>query len=180
MTPNNRKSLVFLREPGPQDCEAFVAAVQRSRSLHQSWVSPPDNPQAFGVYLERLATDYHYGFLVIRRSDEQFVGLINLNNVIRGAFQSAFLGYYAFKPLAGQGLMGQGMRLVIRHAFAKLKLHRLEANVQPANLRSIGLLRKCGFHREGFSPRYLKVAGQWRDHERWAILCDEKTPGSNL
>jgi [ribosomal protein S5]-alanine N-acetyltransferase len=119
-----------------------------------------------------VASGSHYGFLVLRRKDQQLVGVINLNNVIRAAFQSAFLGYYAFSPLGGQGLMREGMLLVIQHAFTVLKLHRLEANVQSANLRSIALLRKCGFVREGFSRRYLKVGGRWRDHERWAILRD--------
>lgn len=167
-----RETSIWIRAPDPQDCQAFLAAVQRSRTLHRPWVAPPRTEQAFGVYLERLASGQHYGFLVIRRPEHELVGLINLNNVIRGAFQSAFLGYYAFRPYAGKGLMQQGMRLVIRHAFTRLKLHRLEANVQPQNLRSIALLQKCGFRREGFSRRYLKVASRWRDHQRWAILRD--------
>jgi ribosomal-protein-alanine N-acetyltransferase len=170
---NKRKPLVLIRAPGPQDCHEFVAAVRRSRSLHYPWVCPPNTAKAFAVYLARLASGCHYGFLVVRRDDEQLAGLINLNNVIRGAFQSAFLGYYAFSPLAGQGLMHQGMLLVIRRAFTKLRLHRLEANVQPANLLSIALLQRCGFRREGFSRRYLKVSGRWRDHQRWAILRDQ-------
>ena len=111
---------------------------------------------------------------MVRQQDQELAGVINLNNVIRGAFQSAFLGYYAFQPWTEKGLMHEGMLLVIRHAFGELKLHRLEANVQPANHNSIGLLKTCGFRREGFSRRYLKVAGRWRDHERWAILRDNK------
>lgn len=107
---------------------------------------------------------------MIRRDNSQIAGVINLNNVIRGAFQNAFLGYYAFSPWAGQGLMEDGMTLVIRRAFSTLKLHRLEANVQSGNFRSLALLRKCGFKREGFSRRYLKVSGRWRDHERWAVV----------
>ena len=100
------------------------------------------------------------------------VGIINLNNVIRGNFQSAFLGYYAFSPYVGQGLMTQGMKLVLRFAFRKLKLHRLEANIQPQNQASISLVRKCGFVREGLSRGYLRVCGRWRDHERWAIRAE--------
>ena len=68
--------------------------------------------------------------------------------------------------------MTQAMRLTIRHAFDDLKLHRLEANIQPGNLPSIALVKKCGFEKEGYSPRYLKVLGEWRDHERWAIRAD--------
>jgi ribosomal-protein-alanine N-acetyltransferase len=101
------------------------------------------------------------------------VGTINLNNIIHGSLQGAFLGYYAFTPHAGQGLMREGMLLVLKHAFQKLKVHRLEANIQPGNRASIRLARSCGFVREGFSRRYLKVCGRWQDHERWAICSED-------
>jgi ribosomal-protein-alanine N-acetyltransferase len=96
--------------------------------------------------------------------------VINLNEVVRGSFQSAYLGYYAFEPFAGQGFMSAGMTLVLRQAFREIGLHRLEANIQPENKASIALARRLGFRREGFSPRYLKLGGRWRDHERWALL----------
>jgi len=99
-----------------------------------------------------------------------------LNNIIRGAFQNAFVGYYAFVPYTGQGYMSEGMSLALTHAFRKLKLHRLEANVQPGNDASLALVRRCGFTLEGFSRRYLKVHRQWRDHERWAILAENFKP----
>ncbi|TMH47222.1 MAG: GNAT family N-acetyltransferase [Betaproteobacteria bacterium] len=69
--------------------------------------------------------------------------------------------------------MTEGLSLVIKQAFGALRLHRLEANVQPSNRASLRLIRRLGFHREGFSPRYLKIRGRWRDHERWALLADE-------
>ena len=161
---------VIIRAPGAGDRSAFLSAVRRSRSLHHPWVSPPATPRAFDSYLERVASDSHRGFLILRRDNAAMVGVINLNNVIRGAFQSAFLGYYSFLGHNGQGLMCEGMLLVLNYAFRALKLHRLEANVQPGNSASIALARRCGFVREGFSRRYLKVCGRWRDHERWAIL----------
>jgi ribosomal-protein-alanine N-acetyltransferase len=65
------------------------------------------------------------------------------------------------------------MQLALRFAFTELKLHRVEANIQPANKRSLNLAKAAGFRREGFSPRYLKIGGRWRDHERWAILAEE-------
>jgi ribosomal-protein-alanine N-acetyltransferase len=61
---------------------------------------------------------------------------------------------------------------VIRLAFRSYKLHRLEANIQPGNHRSIALVRGLGFAREGYSPRYLKIGGRWRDHERWALTVE--------
>ena len=92
---------------------------------------------------------------------------------MHGYFKSAYLGYYAFLPYAGSGLMREGLAQVINFAFHTLKLHRLEANIMPDNKRSRGLVSSLGFRKEGFSPRYLKVCGRWRDHERWAILADE-------
>ena len=91
-----------------------------------------------------------------------------------GNFQSAYLGFYTGAPFMGKGYMSEGLRLVLRHAFSRLGLHRLEANIQPANRASIRLVRRAGFRREGFSPRYLKVFGRWRDHERWAIIAEAR------
>ena len=65
--------------------------------------------------------------------------------------------------------MTEALALVLRHAFHALGLHRIEANIQPGNHRSIALVRRLGFAREGYSPRYLKIGGRWKDHERWAI-----------
>ena len=65
--------------------------------------------------------------------------------------------------------MTAALPLVLRHAFGRLKLHRVEANIQPVNVASIRLVRRAGFEREGYSPRYLKIGGRWRDHERWAM-----------
>jgi len=74
---------------------------------------------------------------------------------------------------AGQGYMTEGMRLALAQAFGPLKLHRLEANIQPANTDSIALVKRLGFKREGYSPRYLKIGGRWQDHERWAVLRED-------
>lgn len=62
---------------------------------------------------------------------------------------------------------------MLRYAFLELKLHRLEANIQPENVASIALVRRAGFVREGYSRRYLKICGRWRDHERWALIAED-------
>jgi ribosomal-protein-alanine N-acetyltransferase len=105
---------------------------------------------------------------------------VNLNEIVRGAFRSAYLGYYSFTPHAGHGYMAEGLRLVLRHAFRGLGLHRLEANIQPGNRASRALVRGLGFRREGFSPRYLKIGGRWRDHERWAIVREAWAPAGSV
>ena len=169
---------VLIRPPTSADCAAFIAATRRSHALHQGWITPKATTRTeFFKYLERFDGKNNYGFLVIHREyANDLVGVININNVVRGAFQSGALGYYAFSPYAGQGLMFEAMRLVIAHAFGKLKLHRLEANIQPENRASIALVKKCGFTREGVSRRMLKICGKWRDHERWAILAEDFRP----
>jgi len=166
-----RAVAIYVRPPVADDEAAFLAAVRRSRALHRPWTSAPDSAEKFAAWRERMAPPDHHPFLVCRRDDDALVGVINLSNVVLGAFRSGYLGYYAFAGHERQGLMRQGLLAVVRHAFGPLKLHRVEANIQPANAASIALARSCGFEREGFSPRYLKIGGRWRDHERWALLA---------
>lgn len=174
MKQSPTKSRVLIRPPLMDDCTAFINAVRRSRGLHGSWVTPKATTRReFAKYIERFDGERRHGFLVVHCTTKELVGMININDVIRGAFQSASLGYYAFEPYAGQGLMTEAMHLVLNHNFKKLKLHRVEANIQPSNRASIALVKKCGFVREGLSRRMLKVCGKWRDHERWAILVED-------
>jgi len=137
--------------------------------MHHPWVQAPGTPAKFRAYLGRMVAPSNYAFLVCRRTDGAMVGVYNLSNIVRGLFQSGYLGYYAFAGYERRGYMTQGLEAVVRHAFKTLKLHRLEANIQPGNVASIALVRACGFEKEGYSPRYLKIGGRWRDHERWAI-----------
>jgi ribosomal-protein-alanine N-acetyltransferase len=128
--------------------------------------------QDFLEFLKHSRGPRSSNFFVVLKLSHELVGAINIENISRGYFQSATLGYYAFLPHAGKGLMREGLVQVIDHAFAKLKLHRLEANIQPSNRRSIDLVAGLGFQLEGYSPRFLKICGRWRDHERWALLAD--------
>ena len=163
---------VSIRRPTVRDREAFLEAVRRSRVLHRGWVAPPSTSAAYHRHLRRFASDDHESFLVVHKASNELIGVINIGHIIRVSFQSAYLGYYAFSGFEGRGLMRQGMQLVLRHAFRKLKLHRVEANIQPQNVASRRLLMKLGFALEGYSKRYLKISGRWRDHERWALLAE--------
>lgn len=157
----------------PADEPDFLAAVGRSRKLHHPWVQAPATPQAFQDYLSKRQDPRGAAFFIWAEDPRGLVGVVNLDEIVYGCFRSAYLGYYAFVPYAGRGLMKQGLDLVITHAFNEMKLHRLEANIQPRNGPSKALVKTLGFRREGFSPRYLKINGRWRDHERWAILCED-------
>lgn len=159
------------------DAAAFVSAVQASRKLHRAWVHPPDTIEEFRRRLPRAAAANRVALVAVDAHDGSLVGVFNLSEIIRGPLQQAYLGYYAFAAHAGRGYMQAAMALVLDHAFRVLRLHRIEANIQPDNAPSIALVRRAGFSKEGFSPRYLKIAGRWRDHERWAINADDWRAG---
>jgi len=153
------------------DCSAFIAAVAASKRLHAVWVHPPRTAVAFRARLQRMRAPNNFAFAIRQRATGILVGYADITNVVRGGFLSAYLSYYAFEGHQRQGLMTEGLKLVVRQAFGKLGLHRLEANIQPGNAASIALVKACGFSKEGYSPRYLKIGGRWRDHERWALLA---------
>lgn len=162
-----------LRHPVRADAAAFLEMVRESRRLHRPWVHPPEDEKTFASYADRAASDRFQGFLICLRETGEIAGVANLSEIVRGVFRSTYLGFYASARLAGRGLMKEGVQLVLRHAFRKLGLHRIEANVQPENARSLALVQSLGFCKEGYSPRYLKIGGRWRDHERWALLVEE-------
>ena len=164
--------MVKLQKPALRHAEEFLHAVQRSRKLHRGLASPPADLDGYRRYVRTLRSERRESFLVVVGANE-LAGVVNVSEIVRGGFQSAYLGYCAFAPYHGRGLMRQGLQQVIDHCFGTLKLHRLEANIQPANQRSISLVQGLGFQQEGFSPRYLKVCGRWRDHERWALLSED-------
>jgi ribosomal-protein-alanine N-acetyltransferase len=170
---SKRKSRTYFRALISADQAAFVSSVAKSKQLHFPWVSPPASPKQFAAFLDRVVPPFNYCFLVCTRAREEPAGVINITNVVLGPFRSGYLEYYVFAGFERQGIMRKGLIAVVRHAFHKLKLHRLEANIQPANLASIALVRGCGFVREGYSPHYLKIRGRWRDHERWALVASQ-------
>ena len=131
------------------------------------------SPKGFRYHLPERGKSSKTSFFVFLRGPEDLVGVVDLSEIVRGCFQSAYLGYFALEPHAGRGLMREGLAQVIEHVFRDLGLHRLEANIQPGNDASRRLVRALGFRQEGYSPRYLKINRRWKDHERWAILAEE-------
>jgi ribosomal-protein-alanine N-acetyltransferase len=162
---------VRLERPSARAAAEFIAAVQRSRKLHAPWTQPPSTEAAYRAFVRRSHSPSHVAFLIRLRGTGELVGVAAMSEIVRGALRSAYLGYYAFAPHHRRGLMREGLALVIRRAFRQLRLHRLEANIQPSNRASLRLIRRLGFRREGYSPGYLKIRGRWRDHERWALLA---------
>lgn len=169
---NTMKKHPILEGPSSERRGEFLAAVARSRKLHRHWARPPGTVKEFKENLKRLQSEAHTAYWICTE-DGELAGVININEIVRGVFCSGYLGYYAFVPHNGRGYMKRGLCAVLAEAFRHQALHRLEANIQPDNEASRQLVQRCGFRLEGFSPRYLKLAGRWRDHERWAITVEE-------
>lgn len=163
----------LIRAPTPVDAEECMALNRASTRFHHRLSYPPVDAGQFAAYLERCRRDDFEGMLICRRADGAILGSVNLSEVFHGNFGSAYMGYQIGAPFARHGYMTEALGLVLWHAFRTLRLHRIEANIQPANTASIALVRRLGFTLEGYSRRYLKIGGRWRDHERWAILMED-------
>ncbi|MGH2630961.1 MAG: GNAT family N-acetyltransferase [Actinomycetota bacterium] len=171
MTP-----LVELRPPVEADRAEFRERLLASERLHDPWLEPADPRAWFDRLLERDRTETDRSFLVCLTEGGEIVGVMNLSQIFMGPFCNAYLGYYAFEPFSSSGYMRAALPELLRYAFDELGLHRVQANIQPQNTASIALVEGAGFRREGFSPRYLRIRGRWRDHEQWAMLAEDRHP----
>ena len=170
---------IELRAPSADDEFLFLSAARMSAELHRPWYTAPGTSEEFHAYLDRCASPTHEGFLITEAEGGGLAGSATISNIVRRNFSSAHLGYAAFTPYEGRGLMSAGLRAVVGEAFGPLGLHRLEANVQPDNTDSVALITNIGFRLEGHSPRYLQINGEWRDHDRFAITAEEWHPEGN-
>ncbi|MFC7596877.1 GNAT family N-acetyltransferase [Terrabacter sp. GCM10028922] len=173
---------VEVRPPTAADAAAYAEAVTLSERRLADFAMP--NPHNLPIVLENQGPTYRT-FMVHARDPEGshgLVGRINVANVVEGAFRSATVGYDSYDPYAGRGLFSEGLSLAIDLMFADpplgMGLHRVEANIQPSNHRSAGLVRSLGFVHEGFSRHFLHLPGPdgrraWRDHERFTMLSTD-------
>ncbi len=164
---------VRLRAPRPSDPAEYLSLNRRSRRFYGRWATPPTTTRAFATLVARNRRPDAAAFLICRRSDGANLGAVELSQIARGTFRSAYLGFHIGAPYARQGYMREALALLLRHRYARLRLDRVEVNVQPGNCASRAFVRRLGFVREGYSARYLKIAGRWRDHERWALLVED-------
>lgn len=166
---------VRLAEQG--DGPALMRAHAASRALHAGWVEPFTDVAGFAAWFAATQGAGARKVSLLAESEGALIGVVNLSEIVRGGFLSCYMGYYALagadgRSLAGGGRMTEAVRLAVAHAFGTLGLHRVEANIQPGNAASIALVKRLGFRLEGYSPRYLRISGEWRDHERWALLAE--------
>jgi ribosomal-protein-alanine N-acetyltransferase len=164
---------VFLRRVNIFDRDELAARYKSSRRHLTGFSDVTFSDDRFEKMLEAVGQPASESFLICRTSDGSIVGRINLSQIFMGPYKGCFLGYELFSGFTGNGYMTEALRLVLGFAFGVRKLHRVEANVQPENAKSIAVLTRSGFSKEGFSRKYLKIGGRWRDHERWAIIRED-------
>ncbi len=164
---------VAIRHPQPDDADELIVLHQSSRALHHPWVAPPRTPDQVATYLERCRRDDTVCFLVCHLDDQSIIGAVNLSRIYYGHFQSASMGYYLGAGHTGSGYMTEAIALIPDHAFDTLGLHRIEANIQPANHASPAVVQRLGFTQAGYSRHYLKINDVWCDYTRWAMLAED-------
>jgi ribosomal-protein-alanine N-acetyltransferase len=172
---------VWLRPPQLSDYAAWAELRTESRAHLVPWEPAwPRDDLTKSAYRRRLkhyqreaCDDLGYAFLAFETEGDRLIGGLTLSNVRRGVTQSAMLGYWLGGAFVGRGYMTAAVRAALPYAFETLRLHRVEAAVQPVNARSAGVLMRVGFTEEGLARRYLKINGQWQDHRLFAILAED-------
>ncbi|MEU8803845.1 GNAT family protein [Spirillospora sp. NPDC048819] len=167
---------VMVRPLADADRAEFVERAAASAALHRPWLWLPLTAEQFGPYLARFDEVSAVAYAVCRRDGGEgggeMVGHVTINHILRAGYQRGVLGYGAFVPHQGRGHMSEGLGLVLDDAFGRLGLHRLEAEIQPANEPSINLVKRLGFRKEGLAVGLVRIEDVWRDHERWAITAE--------
>jgi [ribosomal protein S5]-alanine N-acetyltransferase len=167
---------VFLRPPVMADLREYTALRNQSREFYRWLVNPFKGKKQFAEYIRPSKNGQHFRFFICRNEDRRIVGSIGIFLIEYGSQYGCCVGYMVGAPYVRRGYATEALQLMLHFAFNTLKLHRVEANIQPGNVPSLALARRVGFQKEGYSPRYLKICGQWRDHERWAILVEDWKP----
>ncbi|WP_173931066.1 GNAT family protein [Chelativorans sp. Marseille-P2723] len=172
---------VRLRMPQLGDYAEWAALRGESRAFLEpwepKWAVDELSRHSFRLRVRKAREELDRGtavsFFLFHQQTERLVGGITIGNIRMGVAQSAHIGYWMGERYAGRGLMHDALRLVIPFAFDSLRLHRLEAACIPTNNRSIRLLEKAGFQREGLLRSYLRINGTWQDHLLYALIADE-------
>ena len=160
-------SRIELRRVRSGDAADLIAANQANQ-LPSALGRVIDGPGGFRRLVRAHTHRTERGLLARERASGRLVGVVNINEIVAGAFLSAYLGYYGMSEFRGSGMMGEAPA---RHGRAGVRRTRAASPGSERAARQYGilaLLRRAGFRKEGFSPRYLRIDGQWRDHERWA------------
>lgn len=180
--PALKGARITLRLPEPSDYREWSELRKASRTFLEPW-EPRWSPdelersawrQRIRRYREDFEQNLAVAFFIFESRSGRLVGGITVGNIRHGVSQSAQIGYWIGERYAGQGFMLEAVNLVIRFAFETLRLHRIEAACIPDNARSVRVLEKAGFQREGLLRSYLRINGSWQDHYLYALISDDR------
>lgn len=177
---------IVLRTPTGEDYYQWQRLRHESRSFlgpwEPRWTHDELDRAGWRRRLSRNREDMAQGvataFLIFMQDSGQLLGGISIGNIRHGVAESANIGYWMGEKHAGKGIMVEAVKLVCAHAFSALGLHRVEAACIPDNNRSIRVLEKAGFQREGLLRSYLRIDGEWRDHYLYGLIAGEPTGAS--
>lgn len=169
---------VYIRPLNTDDAADSLGLQMDNRDFFEKFSMPRDRDfytiegqiRKIEKYAENRHKDEEYFFGIFRKNDDTLIGTISLFQVLRGALQSAFIGYYLDKKHNGKGYTTEAVQLIVEYAFHDLKLHRIEAGAMPHNMASIRVLEKAGFHKEGIAQKNVRINGKWEDHQVLAII----------
>jgi ribosomal-protein-alanine N-acetyltransferase len=187
----NREQLVLqgrrvtLRPPSSTDFREWAHLRGESRSFLEPWeprwahdeLERTGWRQRLRRYRDERAAGTAIAFLIFHNEHGRLLGGITIGNIRYGVAQSAQIGYWMGERHAGQGYMQDTIRVLLDHAFGTMRLHRIEAACIPTNKRSIHVLEKAGFSREGLLRSYLRINGAWQDHYIYSLIADEHRTG---
>lgn len=180
---------VVLRPLRMRDAAAWVESRKHNIEWLRPWeATPPYGPGVFGTstavfatMTRRLRSEARAGralpFAVV--VDGEFAGQLNVAGIVRGSLESAHIGYWVDRRVAGRGVMPTCVALAVDHCFEVVGLHRVEVNIRPENAASRRVAEKLGFRLEGTRERFLHISGDWRDHLSYALVREE-VPGGLL
>ncbi|KKI94132.1 alanine acetyltransferase [Bacillus sp. SA1-12] len=174
---------IFVRTLEPDDAKASLHLELNNREFFQKFASRREESfYTLDGQLTRIKKnkelqelDQYYFFGIFLNESEKQIGSIMLSEILRGALQSCYVGYFLDRNHNGKGYMTEALRLIVDFAFNQLKLHRIEAGVMPHNIGSIRVLEKAGFHKEGVARKNVKINGKWEDHQVLAIINEDDT-----
>lgn len=177
---------MILRPLKPQDDKIMLEFIERNRQAHQKfemirtedYFTLENMRNLIDVDIREMEKGNMLRlYMFMKDNPDRIVGMFNFSSIVRGGFQSCFLGYKIDKQFEGQGLMKEALREGLRIIFSPgegYNLHRVEANIMPWNIRSVNLAKSLGLTFEGRSRKYLFINGKWEDHDHYVILSDEE------
>jgi ribosomal-protein-alanine N-acetyltransferase len=175
---------VSIRLVAEEDAEELAELMASNRKFFAPWDAVrPDafytaagQLEAIGAALRSYESGQMMPHVIVQ--DGRIVGRMNLNTIVRGAFQSGTLGYYVAEEYNGRGIAGRATGLMVAVGFEELNLHRIEANTLLHNVASQRVLLRNGFERFGTAPKYLRIAGEWQDHDQFHKINENWLPGA--